>query len=88
MNNSMDNRENKGRAAAKMTQVKKRNLSEFAIKLQSVDGVCIGGEITCMWDGATRKFCDVNELMRFVEERCDAVWYPQAQRKLRGWTCN
>ena len=80
-----DNRENKGRAAARKTPVKKRKLSEFTIKLQSVGGVCTGGEISCMWDDTTRKFCDVNELMRFIEERCDAVWYPQPQRKLRSW---
>ena len=81
----MDNRESKGRAAARKTQVKKRKLSEFTIKLKSVDGVCTGGEVSCMWDDTTREFCDVNELMRFIEEQCDAVWYPQPQRKLRSW---
>jgi len=81
----MDDRKNGGRAAARMTRVRKKNLSEFAITLRNVGGVSAGGEVTCVWDGVTRKFCDANELMRFIEEACDAVWYPQSQRKLRGW---
>jgi len=72
-------------ASVRMTQVRKKGLSEFEITLRSEGGVLSGGRVTCVWDGATREFCDVNELMRFVEGRCDAVWYPQSQRKLRGW---
>ena len=81
----MDENQTKGRAAARKTRVQKRNLSEFAIKLHCVGGVLDGGEVSCLWDGVARKFCDVNELMRFIEQRCDFVWYPQPQRKLRGW---
>ena len=82
----MDDQKTGGRAAARKTRVQKRNLSEFTIKLQSDGGALAGGWVSCAWDGgAARKFRDVNELMRFIEEQCDAVWYPQAQRKLRGW---
>lgn len=81
----MDEKQKSGSAAARKTQVKKRNLSEFAIKLQSAGGVFAGGEIRCVWNGVTRKFCDANELLRFIEQQCDDLWYPQPQRKLRGW---
>ena len=81
----MDDTKNPGRAAAKKTRVQKRNLSEFTIKLQSAGKVLTGGEVCCSWDGVTKKFRDVNELMKFIEQQCDAVWYPQPQRKLRGW---
>ena len=82
---TQENQENRGRTAAKMTQVKKRHLSEFKITLRSAGGTLVGGEAVCIWNGDARKFGDVNELMKFIEERCDAVWYPQSQRKLRGW---
>ncbi|MCL2814510.1 MAG: hypothetical protein FWD23_07910 [Oscillospiraceae bacterium] len=81
----MDDKKSPGRAAAKKTRVQKRNLSEFTIKLRGAGKVFAGGEICCAWNGTAKKFCDVNELMRFIEEQCDAVWYPQPQRKLRGW---
>ncbi|MCL1792821.1 MAG: hypothetical protein FWG34_03030 [Oscillospiraceae bacterium] len=81
----MDGKKNIGRAAAKKTRTQKRNLSEFEIKLKNAGGTLAGGRVTCVWDGATWEFSDVNELMRFIEEQCDLVWYPQSQRKLRGW---
>jgi hypothetical protein len=82
---NMDNQENRGHIAAKMPRLKKRNLSEFKITLRNAGGVLAGGEISCVWNGDARKFGDVNELMKFIEEWCEAVRYPQAQRKLRDW---
>ena len=66
----------------RITQVKKKGLSEFSVKL---DKQGAGGEISCVWTDKTQKFSDINELFRFIEEQCDEVWYPQSQRKLRGW---
>ena len=66
----------------RMTQVKKRGLSEFSVKMGKNQP---GGEVTCVWSGETRKFNDINELFAFIEKQCDAVWYPQSQRKLRDW---
>ena len=81
----MENQANKGHIAIKKTQVKKRGLSEFKIKLKSSGGALVGGEVSCTWSGHSQTFCDANELMRFIESQCDGVWYPQSQRKLRGW---
>ena len=66
----------------RVTQVKKSGLSEFSVRLDK-NTAC--GEISCVWTDKTQKFSDINELFRFIEEQCDAVWYPQPQRKLRGW---
>ena len=66
----------------RITQVKKTGLSEFSVKLNEHGA---GGEISCVWTDNTRKFNDINELFKFIEEQCDAVWYPQSQRKLRNW---
>ena len=79
----MDNQDNqigKGRVAAKKTSVKKRDLSEFSVRLSGA-----GGEVSCAWIDKSQKFCDISELINFIEEQCDIVWYPQPQRKLRGW---
>jgi hypothetical protein len=77
---------NRKPVAVKKTQVKKRGLSEFTVKIKSDGGVITGGEVSCVWINKTRKFNDVNELIKFIEEQCDIVWYPQAQRKLRDWS--
>jgi len=83
---NQDNRENAGpRILGKKTRVQKRGLSQFTIKIQSAGGVFTGGEISCVWTDKTQKFNDIGELIRFIEEQCDNVWYPQAQRKLRDW---
>ena len=71
--------------AAKKTWIKKRGLSEFTVRIQSSGGEVTGGEVSCVWTDKTEKFSDINEVLAFIEEQCDAVWYPQSQRKLRGW---
>ena len=68
-------------STVKKTWVKKRGLSEFLIKIKSDSG----GEISCAWTDKTQKFSDMAEVIKFIEEQCDEVWYPQSQRKLRGW---
>ena len=68
------------RITPRMTQVKKTGLSEFLVKMKGT-----GGEITCVWSGKTQKFGDLNGLLKFIDQQCDAVWYPQSQRKLRDW---
>ena len=69
----------------KKAWVKRRSLSEFSIKIRSIDGVLDGGEIFYGWTGTTQKFSDAPEIIKFIEEQCDIAGYPQSQRKLRGW---
>ena len=66
----------------RITQVKKAGLSQFTVKMKTHEA---SGEVSCVWTDKTQKFSDINELFRFIEEQCDEVWYPQSQRKLRGW---
>ncbi|MCL1858671.1 MAG: hypothetical protein FWF92_05500 [Oscillospiraceae bacterium] len=68
------------RGIPRITQTEKKGLSEFTVNMQGV-----GGEVSCVWTDKTQKFSDISELFKFIEEQCDIVWYPQSQRKLRGW---
>lgn len=70
---------------ANKIKVKRSGLSEFLIKVRSRGGEFAGGEVTSVHSNETQNFSDVNDIIRIIERHCDAVNYPQAQRKLRGW---
>ena len=66
-------------------KVKRNVLSDFLIKIKSDGGVITDGEITSVFFNETHKFKDINDMLRILEQRCDAISYPQRQRKPVGW---
>ena len=72
-------------AEVSRVRVKRRDLSEFLIKMKGSDGSVVG-EITSVYWGKSQGFTDVNEIISIIEKHCDSVKHPQAQRKARDWS--
>lgn len=68
------------------SKVKRSVLSEFIIKIKSGGDVVLNGEVISAYSNETQKFNDINDMLRIIERQCNAVSYPQSQRKLSEWT--
>jgi hypothetical protein len=66
-------------------KVKRRELADYLIKIHNSDGVITGGELTSVWSKETYEFKDINDMLRLIEKQCNAVSYPQPQRKMNNW---
>jgi len=75
------------KADVKKFQVKfkKSGLSDFLVKIKSDGGVMTGGELISISTKESYEFEDINDMLRLIEKQCNAVAYPQSQRKLRDW---
>ena len=62
-------------------KVKRRGLADFLVKLRG-DG---SGELTCVFAKEDHEFNDINDMLRLIEGQCNAMSYPQPQRKMRNW---
>ena len=62
-------------------KVKRRGLADFLVKLKS-DG---SGGLTCVFANESHEFNDINDMLRLIESQCNAMSYPQPQRKMRNW---
>jgi len=62
-------------------KVKRRELADYLVKLRG-DG---SGEVTFVFAKESHKFGDINDMLRLIEGHCNAVSYPQSQRKMRNW---
>ena len=66
-------------------KVKRRELADYLIKIHSSGGVITGGELTSVWSKQTYEFKDINDMLKLIEKQCNAVSYPQPQRKMNNW---
>jgi len=66
-------------------KVKRRELADYLVKIHTEGGVFKGGELTCVWSKQTRGFTDINDMLKLIEKQCNAVSYPQPQRKMNNW---
>ena len=62
-------------------KVKRRELADFLVKLRG-DG---SGELTFVFAKESHDFNDINDMLRLIEGQCNAMSYPQPQRKMRNW---